>query len=458
MTNGFIPDTAIVEYVELIGYNGSAIDITDLVQSIDIYESIYNSTISGYINVIDSNDLPQFFPIIGGEILNIEIKLPHEDDYYSQKFTFIVYKMSDRKIANNSIQNYKLWFTSKETITNSSNRVSKSYKETTVSNIVGDIYSKLETDKNIDIDTTIGLIDYIAPSIRPFEVIHMLTKHYAINNEYADFIFFESIDPYTRSTQFNFKSISNLFSKTATTVIPYRQKNIENNPLLYKDIPEKIEFKKSFDLLENKANGLYSQTVIHHDLLRKRFEMEKIQYDDMGGVKADGEGNIFFDPSLQGNYSEFIRYNISSSFPSSISINKHINNNRIPSAPNKRTRNDNNYINTHKKESLSPTISSLMTKRSIQLQEMENNKIFLNGLSGNTKFSVGGTVEFDKPHIVHNLQSYLDRYGDNSDMLISGKYLITKTRHSFIKVDRGFDYKNYLEISKNSFKNSITSL
>jgi len=448
-----------IKFIELTNIYNEVLDITNLVTNIDIFESIYTSTLNGYIHLIDSNDLPQFFPIVGGERLKIEMGLPF--DGYENYITldFLIYRMSDREIKSNTTQHYKLWFTSFETLTNIENIISKSFKGYTALDIIKYTLKSLNTDKNLNYDDTIGVFDYISPSIRPFELINTIVKNYSINDISADFIFFESLGK--DGASFNFKSISNIFkNESPIGEIEFKQKHKSaKNPFLYTNVPESINFKKSFDIVESKVNGLMSQSIIHHDLLRKRYEIQKYDYNNENmNYKADKLGYKTFDDNLLGKYSEFIRYSFSSSFSSSTSAKGYVDNSNNTSITKKKNRNENSYIKENQSDYTSDVLTDIISKRAVALQEFENNKIYINDLTGDLKYNAGSVIVFSKPNIVYNQQEYIDKYGDNKDLFISGNYLITKSRHNIIKSPIGFEYKNYLEIAKNTFKNSLDIL
>lgn len=448
----------VVKSVILKNYKGTSLDIENLVSNIDIFESIYNSTITGYIDIVDSNDLIQFFPLIGDETIEFEFLLSENSDEFISFGEFRIYKISNREIRNDKVQVYRLWFTSFETITNIENRVSKSYNEKEVYKIISDLFKNLKSSKQLETEKTSGIISFISPTLHPLEAINYLASSKSVLDNNADFVFFESLDQESKSTKFYFKSLNKLLQQDnePITTLKYIQKNYNTNEFTYITAPEDIIFKKGFDVIESKMMGLYSQNIIHYDPLRKRYEVQKINYDDYTFNKK--ENNKIFSDNEKDNFNEFYRFVLSADFPSRISNNKNKDNSRNKGSSQKKKRNDIGYINENDRQISNDMISTVLSKRAILLQEFENNKIYINGISGSFNYNVGKVINFEKPHIVNNRNHYIEEYGTNFDLFISGRYLITKAHHSISKDSNNYTFKTYMEISKNSFKNNLKVL
>ena len=148
MSESFISKTAKVNSITLINHSNKELDITNLVIDINIYESIYTNTISGTIDIIDSNQLINFFPIVGEEHVSIDINLPGNDDNENFIFKdFRIYKISDRNIRNDKIESYKLHFISKESLENIQNKLCKAWQGEVTSVMIKDIFKTLNSSK-----------------------------------------------------------------------------------------------------------------------------------------------------------------------------------------------------------------------------------------------------------------------------------------------------------------------
>lgn len=461
MAESFRLNTIKINSVTIFNYNGSKDrTITDMVFEINIFESIYANIISGTIKIIDSNDLMQFLPIIGKESISIDCILPGEDEKNNWLIEdFQIYKVTDRKIISDKVQEYTLWFASPEYIINAGKRVTKSWSNKTVDQIVQDIFDnnlKSTTDKKLNISTkTLGNQTYIAPAWRPLEVINWLTENRAINkNNLADYMFFESFSSDAKKTEFNFLSLSELTKQSPVAKFTYEPMNMsQKTPTLKLSNVESISIQKDLDSLRLKLKGLYNQTNIYFDPVRKKYVTEKIKYKDIYDKTSEykfGKISPILDEDFDPGVTSFIMVN---EFPISISANKGINNIITKSVEKKPKQMDEEYMRKNGNSENSYMLEKVLKIRAVLMTEFEMFKVNLEGVSGNyLKYGVGKVVEFEKPHIVNNRDVTFESTGTLQDTLLSGNYLITKIRHVIRRTQGNFEYKNYIEISKNSFK------
>lgn len=462
----FISNTVQVNKIAITNYKGQELDITMLVMEVNIYESLYVNTITGTIDVIDSNEYISVVPIIGEETLSFDFILPGFQNNVNFRLENLrVYKISDRVLQSDKIQGYKLWFTSKEAISDSEQKICKAWNQETSTFMVKDIFKKLNSSKTLEVDNTIGVHNFISTNFSPFQSINYLASHRSINsNKLSDFAFFENFDIANKTTKFNFKSIGGLCSATpivsftfhpamtrtadGVNVVPY---NVEN-----------ISFKKGFDILESKASGMYNQTYIYYDMLRKKYVVQKNNYDEVynetKATKLEGSKSNKIFATNTNTYSEYVDFVYVNAFPTKISTITEINNINNKGVEKKPNRKSNSYIASH--NDTNSTVSNLheetLYRRDVLLQEFENNKIYLNDVSGNFNYTVGTVVAFNKPNILIEKEAFTDQNSAKYDKLISGNYLIVKNRHKLTRTEGiNWFYKCYMEISKNTFKSAV---
>ena len=86
--------------VRIYNYKGDFEDITDNVVSIEVFESIHNSTLTGTLTFGDVNSMVERMPIIGKEFLEFKVRTPVEfageygGEINAVKQKFCVYKIS----------------------------------------------------------------------------------------------------------------------------------------------------------------------------------------------------------------------------------------------------------------------------------------------------------------------------------------------------------------------------
>ena len=115
------PGDISIKQIYLISPNKNKfVSLIDYLVEMNIYESIFSSTISGNIVLSDNRNLIRDFPILGEEILLVELKTPTFTDELSIYRAFRVFSLGDKNFVRdgNSLV-YKLDFCSQESFVNS---------------------------------------------------------------------------------------------------------------------------------------------------------------------------------------------------------------------------------------------------------------------------------------------------------------------------------------------------
>ena len=161
----------------LISSSGIAIDLTELIITINMFESVFSHAMSGSILIGDTNNLAVNLPIIGQEYLRIKLNTPSLDDNaidYSEN-VFVIYKIKKR-VSDGQMQVLELQFTSPEMLKSNRTRISKSYTNT-VDNIAEDILTNeryLDTKKDLFIEPTSGIRRMVVPNLHPYDILRRL--------------------------------------------------------------------------------------------------------------------------------------------------------------------------------------------------------------------------------------------------------------------------------------------
>ena len=332
--------------------------------------------------------------------------------------------------------------------------------------MVTEVFTLLGSKKVLDIEDTVGVHNYISTNLAPFQVLNYLASHRSIDShKLSDFMFFESLDVINKTTKFNFKSLgylSQLQNSIATfTYRPVIVNNPQGNIQPYN--VENISFKKGFNIIESKLKGLYNQTFVYYDMLRKKYVVQKNTYDDVFNESKDmriegpNSNKPFYNNT--GAYGENVTVVHTTSFPSRVSNSKDMSNVNNRGMETKAGRGTNTYIAKTglSSDKTSTLLEETLYRRKVLLSEFENNTIQLNDISGNYCYTVGSVIEFEKPHLRLDKNNAIESSSETYDIFISGRYLITKSRHHIRRGDRlNWLYKNYLEVSKNTIKNNLS--
>jgi len=293
---------------ELMTTNGTTYDIRQLVQSINIYEDIFSTAVSGDITIKDTNNMVFNGPIVGEEKLLLKIqtpqKSPNQDtiiDYTDTPLS--VYRLNMVTGEGENALLYSLNFTTQEAMRNQSSRVSQSYKGQP-----SEIIEKILRDKNyldstrrLFVEDTANMTKVVFPNIKPFIAIKHLTeisnsKQY---NQSPAYLFYET----TRG--FHFRSIDGLASQE--TKWEYEE-NIPNT-LSEKgtiDVEKNLHTMNSFsvmptrDTIYNMSEGFYSSRLRVHNIYDKKLKDYSFNYLDnfANDIHTDGGSSAIITESV----------------------------------------------------------------------------------------------------------------------------------------------------------------
>ena len=414
-----------IEELKIASPSGGVADLlTDvLVIEINIFEDIFKSTISGTITMSDIRDVITLLPIQGQEELYMKLKTPSlnskEDIIDFTANPFIIHKVNMRREVSTGGQIYDLSFVSPEAIKNTKKRVSKSYVNTkaNIGEIVDDLMKQdkfgIQTEKEVEIEPTIGTRKYVVPISYPLTFISTLTKEAQSEKGSPHYLFFEN------KKGFHFKTFQFLYNEAKengirgefhvgdigfdeeTTPDPESGKNVQS----FKRILQySLNSKK--DMLINTTTGFFGGTVIEHNLFNKKLKTKTYNYFD------DADFNVNERISPNRLYSD-------NAMPSIESLSDDIETSNIHVIS---VSKDNDDVDkSFEKGDPNKRYETLLDRKSRIVEYQDGISINMT-VHGQTTLTVGDMVRVSIPAVG----------GDEvEDKLYSGAYLITKLRHTF---------------------------
>ena len=122
----------LLEDCTIVSTTGAEYNIIELVQEINIYENLYQASISGDIVIKDTNNIVDNFPIIGEERLSLKIMTPQKSPKKDTTIDFtlsplMIYKVNTVQGDGENALVVSLQFGSVEAFRNNTCRVSQSY-------------------------------------------------------------------------------------------------------------------------------------------------------------------------------------------------------------------------------------------------------------------------------------------------------------------------------------------
>jgi len=419
----YLSDIRLTSYVSKDGSSEpDSIGIDTMVVDMNIYESIFNKTLSGNLLIVDANNVIGKLPLTGNERLEFKFFTPSCSSGYD--FTIksgnpmYVYKIQNRTGITPRAQTYLLHFCSKEMMTNEL-VVVRNAQTSTYSEIVANIVRNedfLGSVKDFYFEPSLGLHKHVFPRIRPLDAIDTLALQTRSTKFYgAGYYFYET------SRGFNFRSLESMMAIEANTARPvlarFRPKPANVNQGGEKDIKNEMQIAISyrivdqFDTLKNLRNGVYASKLITHDQLNKTYTETDFSYHDeyknlfhteagKDGTRTDNQGILPYyirEGQTLSDYPESTLY-LWSQTP-----NTH-------------------YVNDTPVEN--PPMTEILQRRLSQRLAFQSFKLELT-VPGYTGLQAGDLITFDMP-------SYEPAGGSeplDHDPYLSGRYLVTSIRH-----------------------------
>ena len=248
-------------------------DITNMVDSFNLFEDIFTNTLTGNMSIGDTGNLISNFPIVGHEEVHITMGTPNIERAQIKKFR--IYKVTGVNSPNIGMRRYNIHLLSDEFFMNLKGAVSRSFPKSTTSTIAEKIFrTDLESDKNLDIEETQNVYDIVIPNWKPFDAMNWLAKRsMAEHRDGANYMFYETRDG------FHFRSLESLAEEESVGVYTRKPPNVsDGNPdeEQYR-IVNRIEIVNSFDMVANIPNGMYANRLVIHDMINRK--TETLDYD-----------------------------------------------------------------------------------------------------------------------------------------------------------------------------------
>ena len=400
--------------IEIIASSGQSIDnITPL--EINIFESIFSNALTGNISIADTNNLIELMPLIGQEQLILKMTTPSlEGENTTIDFTknaFSIYNISVNSEMSSGSSVYVLEFCSPELLINNRVRISKAFTDTPSTIVENVLTNHINTTKNIETETTSGIKNIVVPNQRPFDFLKCLIQDSKSTKDSPHYLFYETTRGY------NFRTLQNLYEKVAVGVFNNSESNIDEKVGNTLGIQEAYDRMINFDVkppnnaLNDSRAGMFGSKIISHNIFTKSYNVKTYGYfSDFDKHKRIDEKN---NPKYNGNLGDWIDSRIYV-HPTSAS----------GSNLNAQYRDENNSNNSI----VANQISETLLQRKSRMYELTFSKTIAITIHGTTNIAAGDMVELNyaAPGRNHN-----DGVLDKS---MSGRYLITKLRHTFSPV------------------------
>jgi len=246
------------------------VDIKSMVESFNLYESIFKTFVTGDITLLDRVGFANTSNITGTEPVYIEFGT--KGSTFRIKSSFIVTKIKNKEKINENTSRYTLSLVAPEMLTDARTKISRSF-DGKYSDMVKDIYTDyLSSGNPLWLEETHNNNRTIIPNKSPVDAINMIAQFsLAKTAANANFLFFQT----TKS--FHFRSISEMIRNDSIKPEGLTFRVEKERPSLDVPISEKFtraiefEIKSNGDILRHTAIGTYGSSLIKHNLRSKNW-------------------------------------------------------------------------------------------------------------------------------------------------------------------------------------------
>lgn len=265
--------------------DGTQLDITQLYEELNIFDSIFQTCLSGNILIRDSSGLIHNLLLDGNEFLLINIG-KSDDDVNSIKKFFRIYKITDRQNINFNSETYILHFVSEEYIVSTLSKITQTYASKTLSEIAQEImiqYLKVPKDKMkySIVDRSLGVKSPDFRTKAPIDALTSLAKLAIDERGIPGFLFFENLFGY------NFSSLGNLLTKKSVFDLNFNPKNLNRSTESSDFLGIRhFEVLQQFDTLKNIKGGVYGGKYKAFNSHTNQYLEFLFNYNSIGHIKS----------------------------------------------------------------------------------------------------------------------------------------------------------------------------
>ena len=432
----FHPQDFSIESCIIVTSLNQPFDFSKMVVEINYFEDLYGNSISGTLVLNDSSGMLNILNFTGNDYLFLSFRKPG-DDYYRISKTFRIFSVSHRQLAKEQNENYILNFCSEENILSEQYKISKSYRNIKISDIVKDImYNQLlvKPEKFLEknIEETKGIRSLIIPNLKPFEAISWLCTQ-AISNDTqtlgSPYLFYENLNGY------NFRSLQSLYSQNVYKTYKYEPKNLTlpDDPRVQDMESELVnviayETLSNYDAINSINTGGFANRLIAIDTVRQNYTVNDFDYDTyFAKSKKLNTNPINTNAKNRKNDTANTTYN---------AVLKTATTNTGQSTYSK-------YIKQNQPDIRDVNIEITVPYRTAQLSHINTIRYKIS-IPGDPVITVGTVIEFLLPEL-----RTTEEGGRIWDIYYSGYFLVTAVRH---KIDQENKFITILEISKETLK------
>ena len=386
--------------------SGGSLPIVDMVEEIHFFDNLFLPVLSGQVLVTDTRKLHERI-ILEKDVIKFHITKLVDDTFNAFKKAFRIYHISERRNINNTSEGYIIHFVADELMFSMQNKVADGF-EGKYSKLVEKImtqYLKVPESKRGIIEESSGIRKVTVPNLPPLEALEWCAKRALSSKNVPDFLFFSNRAGY------NFRSLSKLLTGKPVLDINFSPKNLDDGDSFFELSKARgFEVLSQFDSISRITSGVDAGTFIGFDPITRTFGSKPIEgdktYDAMEHGNRNAYGKTVVNRDGTSNKTTFDSKQTLSTFSAEQKKSAYIK----KKDPTIISKNESQEMFLHQRQAI---LTRLMEKR---LRIV---------MPGNFQLSSGLIVNIDSSGF-----GVREKGEDsNSDSSLSGKYIITGTRH-----------------------------
>jgi hypothetical protein len=387
---------------------GGRINLENMFEELNLFDSLFLPVVSGNILIVDSVQLSNRLSLDGSEVIGMSLSKGLLTGFAPFKKSYRIYKQTDRRNRNQTSETYILHFVSDELIYSEQQKINQSY-ETTYSTVVDKImtqYLKIPTKNRGIFQPSYGVRKIVIPNLSPLDAIEWCSKRALGIKNSPEFLFFCSSEGY------NFVPLSTLLTKNPIINISFTPKNLNDNDEFYElSRARSFEVLSQYDLLDRIQDGVNANKLLVFDPITKTFGSQELSFDQIYKLIEHANKNPIDTEIFNRDKQTTTKTTFDSHQGLSI-----FNQNRGKS----------NYIKESDPTSISKNepYELFMTQRKALISNLMTRRLKIT-MPGNFQLTSGKNINFDTAGFGARSKGQEGK----EDESVSGKYIITGTRH-----------------------------
>lgn len=267
-----------INYVKLLtAHSDEFIDITKMINYVEVYESIYSPFVTLKINLTDSLSLTSLLPLMGEEFVEVDIVGP-DGEVGIRGEGFYVYKLSDRIAISDRGVSYTLHCISGPAIADMNLKISQSLSGQPSDLVTDQLgHTGMTITKPIYAHPTKNAVSYISNYWSPMQNIkYLCDRSVSRDTGDASYIFFET------KKNFVFAPLDLLVSQESVGNYFYSINTHEFDVDMQTEsgIVHKLYVDDAFDYIDRIMTGAYGNRTLTVNTTNKKYEYNYYDFID----------------------------------------------------------------------------------------------------------------------------------------------------------------------------------